>query len=266
MTTNERKTYIGVAHRGWPEHYPENTLIGFIAAAEAGASAIELDVQISADGVPIVIHDSTLSRTSNTEAISIHNATTSTLSLLDNISQISATDLTHISVHEPLRFGDHYQPCPLSTLQQVCNALADYAVDVFIEIKEESMAFFSHKVILDAVLNACQILGNKAIIISFDDEVLRLTKQQSSLRTGWVIRQINAHSHHKAQQLAADILCYDVKKVSHAEQLWQGPWQWFLYDIVDPQQAEYWYQQGVHYIETWDITALSKPLSLTPTE
>ena len=44
---------------------PENTLRGFRRALEQGADGVELDVQRSADGVPVVIHDATLERTTD---------------------------------------------------------------------------------------------------------------------------------------------------------------------------------------------------------
>lgn len=54
-----------VAHRGASAVAPENTLSAFHAAIEAGADAIELDVQASADGQLVVVHDSTLDRTTD---------------------------------------------------------------------------------------------------------------------------------------------------------------------------------------------------------
>jgi glycerophosphoryl diester phosphodiesterase len=54
-----------IAHRGASGHAPENTLKAFRVAAEMGADAIELDVRLSADGVPVVIHDRRLNRTTN---------------------------------------------------------------------------------------------------------------------------------------------------------------------------------------------------------
>ncbi|MDQ6669300.1 MAG: glycerophosphodiester phosphodiesterase [Chloroflexota bacterium] len=45
-----------VAHRGVTEHAPENTLAAFQRALELGADAVELDVRLSADGVPVVYH------------------------------------------------------------------------------------------------------------------------------------------------------------------------------------------------------------------
>jgi glycerophosphoryl diester phosphodiesterase len=52
-----------LGHRGDPEHHAENTLPGFLAAVACGADGVELDVQVTADGVPVVVHDDTLDRT-----------------------------------------------------------------------------------------------------------------------------------------------------------------------------------------------------------
>ncbi len=54
-----------VAHRGASRVAPENTLAAFRAAIDCGADAIELDVQRTADGHIIVLHDPTLERTTD---------------------------------------------------------------------------------------------------------------------------------------------------------------------------------------------------------
>lgn len=53
------------AHRGASGAAPENTMAAFRGAEEAGADGIELDVQLSRDGVPVVIHDDTVDRTTD---------------------------------------------------------------------------------------------------------------------------------------------------------------------------------------------------------
>lgn len=60
---------IVVGHRGSAGRFPENTLAAFRAGIEVGAEVIELDYQHSADGVPMVIHDPTLERTTNAKLI-----------------------------------------------------------------------------------------------------------------------------------------------------------------------------------------------------
>ena len=63
MTTP--RTVLVDAHRGASATHPENTLAAFRAAVEAGADSVELDVQLTADGEPVVIHDDTVDRTTN---------------------------------------------------------------------------------------------------------------------------------------------------------------------------------------------------------
>lgn len=52
-------------HRGYSLLYPENTLPAFEAAKAAGATTVEIDVVLTADGEPIVLHDLTVDRTTN---------------------------------------------------------------------------------------------------------------------------------------------------------------------------------------------------------
>ncbi|MDH3456012.1 MAG: glycerophosphodiester phosphodiesterase family protein [Gemmatimonadota bacterium] len=54
-----------VGHRGASAEYPENTTLAFDRALEQGVDALELDVRVTADGVPVVIHDPTVDRTTD---------------------------------------------------------------------------------------------------------------------------------------------------------------------------------------------------------
>ena len=54
-----------IAHRGGSAEYPENTLQAFDQAIAAGAGWLEFDVQMSRDGELVVIHDTTVDRTTN---------------------------------------------------------------------------------------------------------------------------------------------------------------------------------------------------------
>ena len=53
------------AHRGGSALGPENTIAAFDIGLAAGADGLELDVRLSADGVPVVVHDPTLDRTTD---------------------------------------------------------------------------------------------------------------------------------------------------------------------------------------------------------
>jgi glycerophosphoryl diester phosphodiesterase len=62
---NKTKPFWIIAHRGYRQKYPENTLAAFLAAVETGVPVIELDVMFSRDRRLVVIHDATLERTTN---------------------------------------------------------------------------------------------------------------------------------------------------------------------------------------------------------
>lgn len=56
---------VTVAHRGYSEILPENTLLSEVAAMKTGAEYFEVDVHTTADGVPVLMHDQTVDRTTD---------------------------------------------------------------------------------------------------------------------------------------------------------------------------------------------------------
>lgn len=60
---------LNIAHRGYSGKFDENTMIAFKKAIEYGADGIETDIQLSKDGVPVIIHDETLNRTTNGQGL-----------------------------------------------------------------------------------------------------------------------------------------------------------------------------------------------------
>lgn len=71
-----------IAHRGASAHVPENTLPAFIAAWESGAAWVEADTQPTADGVPVILHDPDLDRTTSGTG-SIRDVPSGSLDVID---------------------------------------------------------------------------------------------------------------------------------------------------------------------------------------
>ena len=65
MTTSDWRFPRWIAHRGAGKLAPENTLAAFRVGASHGYRAFECDVKLSADGVPFLLHDATLERTTS---------------------------------------------------------------------------------------------------------------------------------------------------------------------------------------------------------
>lgn len=62
VTMGAMQTVTAVAHRGAPYRFRENTLDSLRSALDLGADAVEIDVRLTRDGVPVLLHDGTLKR------------------------------------------------------------------------------------------------------------------------------------------------------------------------------------------------------------
>ncbi len=129
------------AHRGASAELPENTLPAFARAIELGVYGIELDVHLSHDQVPVVIHDETVDRTTDGAG---------------PIADLDLADLARLDAG-----GGSAVP----TLDQVLDLVSD-AAHIDIEVKAGPAA--------EAVLRATSLRpALRFAISSFDHDVLR---------------------------------------------------------------------------------------------
>jgi glycerophosphoryl diester phosphodiesterase len=143
-----------VAHRGYSAIAPENTLPALAAAGPAGASLVEFDVRTTADGVPVVIHDRTVDRTTNGTG-AIWELTVDEIRALDAGSWFSPA---YARVRVPL-------------LAEVLDVLPGSRL--LLEIKPPATAE-QVKVILAQV--ADRRLLDRTVVQSFDPEIIRLVR------------------------------------------------------------------------------------------
>jgi glycerophosphoryl diester phosphodiesterase len=61
----KKNRMIVAGHRGYKAKYPENTLLSFEKALDVGVDMIEFDINLTGDQIPIIMHDSTVDRTTN---------------------------------------------------------------------------------------------------------------------------------------------------------------------------------------------------------
>jgi len=129
-------TPLVIAHRGNSSVAPENTLAAFEAAWRGGADVIELDIQLSADGQAVVIHNDTLDETTDTTGpVSTHTA--AELAQVDAGSWFSSAYagqrvpllgevLTWLSQRDGLamllEFKGEWDPAPVSTVVEQIEA------------------------------------------------------------------------------------------------------------------------------------------------
>lgn len=238
-----------IAHRGYSQCFPENTLVGLEAALQAGAECIEFDVQFSNDGIPVVIHDMNLMRTTGIEG---------------DVNQLSLKQLKTLNAAEKDRFGEKFEKELIPTLGEVLKLLKRWPKAVaFVEIKKESIDSFGSEFVSQKLLAELSPYRDQCVLISFDSGVLEAARDMGAKNVGWAIRDWNDESHQQAQDLAPDFLFANYKIVPDKDDaLWPGSWQWALYDIVEPRQALLWFRRGASLIETWDVGALRKDREL----
>jgi glycerophosphoryl diester phosphodiesterase len=235
-------THRLVAHRGYSQCYPENTLSALRAALQAGARYVEFDVQFSADGVPMVFHDERLKRITGVSG---------------NIHQLTAAQLGVLRASETKRFAEQFSDEPIPTLAEVLQLLSQWPeATAFVEIKQEAVTQFGTDAVAKDMVAALANHQHNCILISFDAPVLQAARDFGMRRIGWVVSKWNNVDRQQAEQLAPDVLFCNYKKIPKGYALWPGNWAWALYDVVDPAVALHWFSRGVDLIETWDIGAM----------
>ena len=226
-----------VAHRGYSLRYPENTILALSKAIDCGARFIELDVQMTGDLTPVILHDETLERTTDATGL---------------VMDLSREGLASVSSGETKRLGDEFRDEPLPELSELAQLLRRHPhVTAFVELKEESIDYFGVEVFVKKVLEVLAPVLGQVIMISFVKEALIQSRRMGKQEIGWVLTRFDDESRLMAEELKPDILICDHKKVRG--EFWKGDWSWFLYEITDPASALQWCEKGVEYIETMHI-------------
>ena len=141
-------------HRGYSLQYPENTLPAFAAAKAWGATTIEIDIVLTAEGEPIVLHDRTLDRTTDGHGFAADLA----------LEQIRSLDAG-------ARFNPRFAGTRVPTLAEVIDWAAGEEIGIFLEIKEAERPDLA----VDRVVEMLEARGtaDRSIIIGFDHVVLK---------------------------------------------------------------------------------------------
>lgn len=226
-----------VAHRGYPEAFPENTLLGHEQAVLHGATHVETDIQCTRDGVPVLYHDADTRRLSGVRG-----------SLLDR----TLAELDVLSACHPGRFGDRFAGTPIATLEAFADWLRRHpAVTAFIEIKRQSLRRFGIEPVMKQVMTALRGVEQRCVIITFDDRCIEHTAARYDVRTGWVLPAWNRRAETRARALSPGYLfAEDVQVREHSGVVWDGPWQWAVYVVNDLPTALSYVNHGIHLVET----------------
>ncbi|WP_237153343.1 glycerophosphodiester phosphodiesterase family protein [Oryzibacter oryziterrae] len=107
-----------IAHRGAPRVAPENTLAAIRAAAAAGASWVEVDVKLTADRQPVIIHDDKVDRTTNGKGF---------------VAGLGFEDIRRLDARA--HFGPEFAGIQIPTLRELLETVLELDLGLQLELK-----------------------------------------------------------------------------------------------------------------------------------
>lgn len=147
-----------IAHRGYSSIAPENTLASFERAVDIGADMIELDVQMTKDGVLVVFHDTDMVRITGQSGV--------------------ISDYTYAEIGEMDAgswFSDSFTGEKIPTLAEVLELLQDSEIDIYLELKDIGEVQGFAEAVVQEVMN--YQMQDRVVFASFNYSYLKTIKE-----------------------------------------------------------------------------------------
>ncbi|MBM3501044.1 MAG: hypothetical protein FJX74_20530 [Armatimonadetes bacterium] len=158
-----------IAHRGCSEEAPENTVAALRKAAAIPADAVEVDVHVTSDGRPVVIHDATLERTTNGEGA------------------VAATSLAQIrSLDAGAWFSEEFAGERVPTLEEAIDATGKAFLAIHVRCHENDSDRAERAIVDD--LRSAGAVDRAWVIHHTRHGLYRFRKLEEALRLCWLPR------------------------------------------------------------------------------
>ena len=236
-----------VGHRGYPRHYPENTLIGIEAAVAAGARFVEVDVQISRDRVPVLFHDRGLKRLCGVDG---------------RIQDYRYDELWAFRASEPGKFGDRFNDVHITRLAELGHFLQRHPdVTAFIELKRSSLEHFGVETMLGLVRRALKPVLEQCVLISYALEALLTARRNGWRQIGVVIDRWKEHQQEIVAAIQPQFLFCDVDDLPREGELRVQGMKLVIFEVAEPRVALDLAARGVDFIETFAVGEMLQELA-----
>lgn len=223
---------LGVAHRGASREAPENTLTAFGLALDAGAAAIECDVQRTRDGRLVVIHDQTVDRTTDGRG---------------PVGALAFEDLRRLDAGR--WFGPAFAGERVPSLDEVLDLVRGRAF-VLLEIKHGPVFYEGiERQVADALRR--RGMAEAALVMSFDHPAVRTMRAEApEIATAIVYDARPVDAAAAARAAAADALCprwtlLTAGAVAEAHEAGLGVFPWTIDEEEPMRRCLAWGVDGV---------------------
>lgn len=148
-----------VAHRGGSHDAPENTLAAIREASRNGATGVELDLSFTADGVPVLMHDETVDRTTNGSG---------------PVNKMQFVQLRKLDAAARHRLRERFSGEKVPTLQEAVEECIRHQLTVFFDVKGQPDKAAS---VLHEMYKKFPVLYNTSMVSSFEPKVIYKMRQ-----------------------------------------------------------------------------------------
>ena len=216
------------------------------SALDLGARFVAVDVQASANGVPMVIRDHDLSRGAGVAGA---------------VGQLTAAELAQIDVSEPDRFGERFRGTCIPRLVDVLSLVTQRReTTLFAYIGRASLARLGQEQMVSQIAEALRPFRSRCIVVSTDLTVVYRARQSAGLQIGWQLLTHDTHTRLKYEALQPDFLLTDRALLAPKGALWRGPWRWVVHDVATIEDALALAARGTDFVATENVRALSEAM------
>jgi glycerophosphoryl diester phosphodiesterase len=163
-------TPLIIGHRGASAVAPENTMAAFREAISAGSDGIEFDVRLTRDGIPVIIHDSSLRRTGG---------------LSQRVADLTWAEIRGVDVGSWFARRQHLEPQTFAgetvpSLEELFELFLSNDLNLYLEMKCDSAAEYRPLAKSCCDLIEARGLKERVMIECFQLEALRIVKEIDS--------------------------------------------------------------------------------------
>jgi glycerol kinase len=216
---------IFVGHRGDIHQHQENSIAAILASLKGGLTQVEFDIQISKDGIPVLLHD---------------------------------PDLERIHHHAGSIFDIDFQQAPiqLESLWELIDNLTAYPQShCYIEIKHDSIDYWGAETVLSCIRPLLRTSLDYTLLAR-SQALLSQARKEGHKSIGANVRHYSEHEKQQLRQLAPDFLVINHERIPTSDKLWQGDWQWMIYEVTDNNKTQQLLQQGASHMISFHANQL----------
>lgn len=235
-----------VGYRGNSAEFPENTLPALRSAIALGVRFIELDVHLSADGVPMVCDEQQLARVTGDES---------------DDSDLSGAQLQALDVSQTNIFGDKFLGTLIPTLTTALRLLQGRPeITIFVVLGRASVARFGHDQVISQVVRAMKPFKSRCVLVSKDLATIHTARTRADYPVGWILNSYDAHTRLKIEAFKPEYVFCDRELLPVGNRLWKGPWRWAISHVADLNTALDMATRGADFVVTRNVRTLGEAM------